>query len=121
MEGRDTAVNTGVNRAVRFLQSALGCAVDGAFGSITQAAASDCDLGGTIGAYCDSREAYYRRLVVSRPELGVFLRGWLNRLDALRHEVTRTRGLEAHPAVDFGDAGYVGRIPDLGEVPGYDV
>ena len=41
----DTAVNMGVGRAVRMLQGALGCAVDGDFGPITREAAETCDLG----------------------------------------------------------------------------
>jgi lysozyme family protein len=48
----DTAVNMGVGRAVRFLQGALGCGVDGDFGPNTRNAAAGCDLGGTIIAYC---------------------------------------------------------------------
>ena len=116
----DTAVNMGVRRAVRLLQESVGCGVDGIFGPVTTQAAASCDLSGTTRAYCDSREAYYRRLAESRPKLRVFLRGWLNRLDALRREV----GLGddgARKALDFGDTGYVARIPDYREDPEYDL
>jgi lysozyme family protein len=116
----DTAVNMGVRRAVRMLQAAVGCAVDGLFGPLTRKAAAECDLAATIETYCDAREAYYRRLVATRPSLEVFLRGWLNRLDALRSE-TGPSGTEARAAVDLGDTGYIARIPDLGEDPDYDV
>jgi lysozyme family protein len=115
----DTAVNMGVGRAIRFLQASLGCAVDGQFGPHTESAAAGCELASTITAYCDAREDYYRRLVEKRPSLGVFLRGWLNRLHALRGEAGLA-GLEAAAVVDFGDAGYVARIPDLGLDPSYD-
>ena len=117
----DTAVNMGVQRAVRFLQQALGCGVDGKFGSGTAAAAAQCpDVGAAIIAYCDARENYYNRLAQNKPELKVFLKGWMNRLNALRKEV----GLPGYESVadglDFGDAGYVARIPDLGEDSAYD-
>jgi lysozyme family protein len=64
----DTAVNMGAGRAVRMLQGALGCDVDGDFGSATRAAAEACRLGTTIIACCDAREAYYRRLAGQKPK-----------------------------------------------------
>jgi lysozyme family protein len=116
----DTAVNMGVGRAVRFLQACVGCPVDGQFGPLTQGAAADCDLVSTSAAYCDAREAYYRRLALRRPSLGVFLKGWLNRLNALRGEAGLVT-LESAQALDFGDTGYVAKVPDLGEDPDYDI
>jgi lysozyme family protein len=113
----DTAVNMGVLRAVRFLQSALACDVDGQFGPATTQAAAECDLNATITTYCGAREAYYRGLADRKPELRVFLKGWLNRLNALRATIA---GLEAGTEVDFGDAGYIERIPDIGADPDYD-
>jgi lysozyme family protein len=115
----DTAVNMGAGRAVRFLQTAVGCGVDGKFGDGTLKAVQNCDQAAAITAYCDTREAFYRRLAEKRPDLGVFLKGWLNRLNALRKEV----GLPGFEAVgdelDFGDAPYIRRIPDVGSA-GYD-
>ena len=115
----DTAVNMGPGRAVRLLQAALDCDVDGAFGPQTERAAAGCDLGDTIIAYCDGREAYYRRLAERRPRLSVFLKGWLNRLNALRSEVGLP-GFEAAPPLDFGETGYVAKVPDWGLDPAYD-
>ena len=71
-------------------------------------------------AYCDAREAYYRRLVTAKPDLEVFLKGWLNRLDSLRREGGLTVfgfAGQAGPA----EAGPTMRIPDLGEDPGFDI
>lgn len=116
----DTAVNMGAGRAVRFLQKAVGCRVDGDFGSETERAAGACDLMATLKFYCDARLAYYRRLVEKRPELGVFLRGWTNRVNALRAEVGLP-GFEAAVPMDFGDAGYIAKVPDFGVDPDYDV
>jgi lysozyme family protein len=116
----DTAVNMGVGRAVRFLQASVGCPVDGQFGPVTQGAAAECDLVRASAAYCDAREDYYRRLALTRPSLGVFLKGWLNRLNALRGEAGLVT-LESAQALDFGDTGYVAKVPDLGEDPDYDI
>lgn len=117
----DTAVNMGVGRAVRFLQSAADCEVDGDFGPRTQRAVAGCDHGQLVAQYCDLREAYYRRLVEKNPKLAKFLKGWLNRLDALR----KTAGLpgfeSSSPAPDFGDTESIRRIPDLGADASFDL
>ncbi len=114
----DTAVNMGPGRAVRFLQKAAGCGVDGDFGSGTEKAVQACDLGNLIAGYCATREAYYRELVRRNADLGVFLKGWLNRLNALRHEIGLA-GFEAAPRGGVDEAG-ARRIPDIGEDTAYD-
>ena len=50
-------------------------------------AAEACDAGTAVADYCDRREAFYRGLARKNPKLSVFLKGWLNRLNALRKEV----------------------------------
>jgi len=115
----DTAVNMGPGRAVRLLQGAVGTDVDGDFGPATERAVAACDPGEAIVRYCDAREAYYRTLVRNRPELGVFLKGWLNRLNSLRREVGLP-GFESVDGLDLGDAPYIARIPDVGENAAYD-
>jgi lysozyme family protein len=113
----DTAVNMGVGRAVRLLQRCVGCEPDGDFGPNTREAASTCDCANTVSAYCDAREAYYRSLADKNPKLKVFLKGWLNRLNALRHEIGLP-GFEAAPrAMDFGDTDYIAKVPDLEDDP----
>lgn len=108
----DTAVNMGVGRAVKMLQASLDCGVDGDFGHGTRRAAEGCDVGAAVAAYCDRREAFYRGLAESKPKLAVFLKGWMNRLNALRKEVGLP-GYEAAVPLDFGDTGYVAKVPDL--------
>lgn len=43
--------------------------------------------------YLDLRELFLRRLVDDKPKLRVFLRGWLNRITALRGLLTASRPL----------------------------
>ena len=50
----------------------------------------------------------------------MFLKGWLNRLNALRKEVGLP-GYEAAVPLDFGDTGYIAKIPDIGEDRDYDL
>jgi hypothetical protein len=101
------------------LQAAVGAGVDGDFGSETERKVAASDVGETILRYCNAREAYYRGLVRQKPDLGVFLKGWLNRLNALRREVGLP-GFESAREFDLGDAGYIARIPDVGVDPTYD-
>jgi lysozyme family protein len=112
----DTGVNMGVGRAVRLLQGAVGCNVDGDFGPATERAVAGCDVGTTVIDYCNRREALYRSLAQKNPKLTVFLKGWMNRLNALRTEAGLP-GFESAMALDFGETGYVGRVPDIGEDP----
>lgn len=115
----DTSVNMGVNRAIKFLQTAVGCGVDGDFGPGTHAAVAACDQGAAVIRYCNTREAFYKRIVDNKPSQSVFLKGWMNRLNSLRKEAglpgfegAGSRGLP-------GEA--VQRIPDLGEDPSFDL
>lgn len=109
----DTAVNMGAGRAVRFLQQAVGATPDGSFGPGTQQCVANCDTGATLVAYCDAREAYYRGLPERNPNLAVFLKGWLNRLNALRKQVGLPGYEAAGDEVDYGEAGYMARVPDI--------
>lgn len=105
----DTAVNMGVGRAVRFLQEAVGAAVDGGFGPGTRESVRQANPAAALVRYLDIRERFYRRLVDSNPSLGVFLQGWLNRLTALRSLVSGPQASDAGGA--FEDM-RTARIPD---------
>ncbi|NLD68692.1 MAG: hypothetical protein GX644_07725 [Limnobacter sp.] len=112
----DTAVNMGVGRAARFLQQAAGATVDGQIGPKTLECVKNCAHSELVSGYCQIREQFYRELVQRKPRMQLFLKGWMNRLDALRAKAgvpgySVTRG--AQP--DFGDAPYIKRLPDLGE------
>lgn len=109
----DTAVNMGPRRAVRMLQRVLGCEVDGEFGSETMREAQRCECRSTVAAYCDAREAHYRTAVEEKPQLAVFMKGWMNRLNALRAAAgVPGYAKRSADAPDFGDAEYIARLPD---------
>jgi lysozyme family protein len=114
----DTAVNMGVKRSIRFLQSAVKCTADGSFGPGTQQAIAACDPGDALVGYCNAREAYYKQLVQQNAALNVFLKGWLNRLDALRQAVGVPTE-EAAPEPDIAVPSL--RVPDYGEDAKYDL
>jgi len=111
----DTAVNMGVKRAVLFVQTAVGADADGAFGSGTEQCAANCDLGEALVKYCDTREAFYDSLIQKNADLGVFRKGWMNRLNALRKTLGLPGFESADDTIDFGDTGYVAKVPDIGE------
>jgi lysozyme family protein len=114
----DTAVNMGVKRSIRFLQAAIKCTVDGNFGPGTQQAIAACDPGDALVNYCNARESYYKQLVAQNAALNPFLKGWLNRLDALRQAV----GVPADEAASAPDIAVPSlRVPDYGEDAKYDL
>ncbi|MFL6578100.1 MAG: glycoside hydrolase family 108 protein [Povalibacter sp.] len=115
----DTAVNMGVGRAVRFLQRSIQCEVDGDFGPGTERALSECDQGSTISEYCSLRERFYRGLVDKDAKFAVFLKGWMNRLNALRKEVGLP-GFESAAPFSFGDTPYIYNLSEVSEIAGLD-
>ena len=114
----DTSVNMGVNRAIKFLQGAVGCGVDGDFGPGTRDAVAACDQGSAVKNYCNLRENFYKGIVDHKPDQAVFLKGWMNRLDSLRHEAGLSELESVADGVD--DSAVTKRIPDLGEDPSYE-
>jgi lysozyme family protein len=116
----DTAVNMGVGRAVRFLQMAVQCPVDGDFGPGTQKAFAACDRGAAVIRYCNAREGYYLRLIEKNPKLATFKNGWMNRLNALRKEAGLPGFEAARELAPPGGAPFM-RVPDIGEDPAFDI
>lgn len=80
----DTAVNMGTGTAIRMLQTALDCQIDGELGPQTQTAAARAEPAKTLATYADLRRRRYRSLA-GFPRFG---RGWLSRVDT-----TLTRSL----------------------------
>lgn len=72
----DYAVNSGVGRASKQLQSCLGVTPDGAIGPKTLAAAKEADPVALIACICDNRLAFLQKL----PTWGTFGKGWGRRV-----------------------------------------
>jgi lysozyme family protein len=72
----DFAVNAGVNRAAKTLQSALGVTADGAIGPKTIAAAKEHQPDELLELFTLAKEKFYQSL----PTFPVFGKGWLNRI-----------------------------------------
>jgi lysozyme family protein len=108
----DTAVNMGVRRSVKILQTALGCPADGQFGPMTARAAGACDVVATAAACCRIREGIYQSLVAKNPALSKFLNGWLRRVASLRSAADLPGGATRGGGDVTGGAS---KIPDLAE------
>lgn len=76
----DCAVNQGVGRATKWLQTVAKVTPDGVIGPVSIKAIQALDLGRAIKEFCRLREAHYRSL----PTFGRFGKGWLNRLNEVQ-------------------------------------
>lgn len=76
----DYAVNSGPGRAVKDLQRALGCMVDGVAGVATLAAVADADDARLIGDLCDRRLRFLKNLRTWK----TFGKGWGRRVAGVR-------------------------------------
>lgn len=72
----DLAVNSGTNRAIRYLQRAVGAVEDGKLGPKTLLAVQNSNATVIVSRMSDTREAFFRSL----PTFDVFGKGWLRRL-----------------------------------------
>lgn len=76
----DFAFNSGVLRAARYLQQAVGVQVDGMIGPQSVKAAKAADARELIDRICDDRLAFLRRL----SNFDAFGRGWTRRVSDVR-------------------------------------
>jgi lysozyme family protein len=71
------AVNAGPGRAVKLLQSVIGCVPDGIIGPRTRGLISDSNSATLIFKFSEARREYYRTLKT----FPIFGKGWLSRVD----------------------------------------
>lgn len=76
----DFAVNSGVSRAVKYVQRIVGVRQDGIMGNQTLSAIRAQDAQALINALCDARLAFMRGLKIWR----TFGKGWQRRVDGVR-------------------------------------
>lgn len=83
----DWAYMSGVSTAVKGVQRLLGCKDDGIIGPKTLAAINGCMWQMQLFHEIQkTRMNFYLNLVARKPSQSVFLRGWTNRLNALKWE-----------------------------------
>ncbi len=80
----DFAVNAGVGRSIKTLQTAVGVASDGWFGPATMAAVDAFDTHELIERFSKAKEDFYRSL----PTFEVFGKGWMNRVADVKEKAT---------------------------------
>lgn len=76
----DLAVNSGTNRAARFLQRSLGVLEDGKIGPVTLAAAKAASPGLLVDMICDERMCFLKTLTT----FSAFGVGWTRRVSDVR-------------------------------------
>lgn len=81
----DMAINSGVYRASRLLQQCVGVVQDGVIGPKTLAAAGSIDPLKLAADYCNARVAFVQGIVAANPAQRIFLNGWVNRINHIRH------------------------------------
>src|SRR6266568_4634329 len=77
----DTAVNHGVTRAVKILQTALTAPADGVLGSVTLAAALGDSSEALAMDMLTARANFYSNIIANAPSQKKFANGWANRLE----------------------------------------
>lgn len=75
----DFAVNSGVSRAVKYIQQVLGVADDGILGAKTLEAINAQDGKVLCNKLCDKR-TYRFKTIAQKDDNAKFLKGWLNRV-----------------------------------------
>ena len=73
----DFAVNAGVGRSAKTLQTAIGCVPDGAIGPNTMAAINKAEPKSLIDKFSTAKTNFYQSLKT----FSVFGKGWLRRVD----------------------------------------
>ena len=85
----DTGVNLGPGKSAKLLQEAVGAVVDGAIGPKTLALVSGMQDHSLASIILNLRIKYYHALVAARPNMKVFLAGWINRVNDLEAFIAR--------------------------------
>lgn len=80
----DSYVNMG-NTAIRIVQKELGLLRDGKFGEVTLAAVNTAEPRLLFNRIKQARVLFYRSLVLRKPTMRVFAKGWSNRIESFRY------------------------------------
>jgi lysozyme family protein len=80
----DLAVNSGVGRAAKFLQTIAGVTADGILGPKSMGAIRECDPEQAVDALCDMRLDFLKRL----PTFDTFGKGWSRRVAEVKDKAS---------------------------------
>lgn len=105
----DAAVNSGVSRGAKWLQTALGVSADGKIGPATLAAARKAHPEAVIDRATSARLAWLRTL----PTWGRFGKGWTSRVESVRGVATGMAKARSIPVTDATTANGGGFIAAL--------
>ena len=78
----DFAVNAGIGRSAKTLQSAVNAIPDGSIGKVTIAAVNNIPVKNVINRFSVLKEEFYKSL----PTFEIFGEGWLSRVDRVQKE-----------------------------------
>ena len=78
----DMAVNHGPRSAIRLAQRVAGVKADGKIGPVTLAAINAKGEAEMVGRLIGERIGLYRAIIRRRPNMAVFLRGWIRRAES---------------------------------------
>lgn len=92
----DPAVNSGVSRGAKWLQTALGVSADGKIGPATLAAAQKAHAEAVIDRACNARLAWLRTL----PTWNRYGKGWTTRVESVREAATAMAKAPGIPVTD---------------------
>jgi lysozyme family protein len=90
----DFGVNSGVSRAVKYLQRIVGVYVDGVIGNATISAVAKADASAVAATLCDQRLAFLKSL----PTWAAFGNGWGRRVASVRSASVAMAGAGPKPA-----------------------
>ena len=86
----DSAVQHGFGRACKWLQRCLGVTEDGSVGDESRRALLFANQNELVSKYLDIREAFYAKIIANDPSQEKYKRGWANRVDLLKKEISKT-------------------------------
>jgi lysozyme family protein len=76
----DAGINTGIKTAIKLIQRLIGVVDDGVLGVESIRAINEYN-GNIIADFSKRRKLFYVTLTQNKPNLKVFLKGWLSRVD----------------------------------------
>ena len=80
----DLAVNSGVGRAAKFLQTIAGVMADGVLGPKSMGAIRECNPEHTVDALCDMRLDFLKRL----SNFDIYGKGWIRRVAEVKDKAS---------------------------------